>query len=187
MKNGSWTILSQSEIYDNPWISVSEFDVINPNGGKGIYGKVHFKNRAIGIVALDQDENVYLVGQHRFTLDAYSWEIPEGGGPSSEEPLDTAKRELLEETGIIAGTWEKILDMHLSNSVSDEFGHVFLARELSFSAASPEETEDLKVKKLPLDEAVELICKGEITDSLSVAGLLRTKILLTERRETNTP
>ncbi|MGH2643486.1 MAG: NUDIX domain-containing protein, partial [Chitinophagaceae bacterium] len=117
-----WTILSQEIRYDNSWISLTEYDVLNPKGGKGIYGKVHFKNFAIGIVALDNENNIYLVGQYRFPLNQYSWEIPEGGGPLGIDPLESAKRELLEETGLKANSWEKFLEMHLSNSVSDEFG-----------------------------------------------------------------
>jgi 8-oxo-dGTP pyrophosphatase MutT (NUDIX family) len=156
--------------------------VINPSGGEGIYGKVHFKNRALGIVVLDDQLNTYLVGQFRFAIDAYSWEIPEGGGPLDEDPLSAAKRELLEETGIEAGHWEKILYFHLSNSVSDEYGHVYLARSLTFKDASPEETEQLELRKLPFEEAYQMVLRGEITDSLAVAGILRVKIMLTEKR-----
>src|SRR4029077_13024531 len=114
-----WKILKEKPVYENNWISLSEFDIINPNGGKGIYGKVHFKNIAVGILPLDESLNTYLVGQYRFTLNAFSWEIPEGGGSSGEDPLDTAKRELMEETGLLAKEWSHILNMHLSNSVSD--------------------------------------------------------------------
>src|ERR1700760_2874642 len=105
-----WQITSSEEIYDNPWINVTEYQVINPSGNPGIYGKVHFKNRAIGIVPLDDEMNTYLVGQYRFVLGAYSWEIPEGGAPLGSDPLDTAKRELLEETGLKASKWTKLQD-----------------------------------------------------------------------------
>jgi len=181
MHKNPWTVISSKLIYDSQWINLTEYDVINPGGGKGIYGKVHFKNRAIGIVVLDEDLNTYLVGQYRFTLDEYSWEIPEGGGGFDEDPMDAAKRELLEETGIIADSWEKLLDFHLSNSVCDEQGHIFLARGLQFTDAEPEETEQLAVKKLPFEEAYQMVLRGEITDSLAVAGILRTKLLLQER------
>src|ERR1700757_758785 len=96
-----WTILGEKKVYDNKWIGITEYDVINPNGGKGIYGKVHFKNLAIGILPLDEELNTWLVGQYRFTLNAFSWEIPEGGG-AAEDPLGSASRELLEETGLVA-------------------------------------------------------------------------------------
>ncbi len=178
MQSNPWKVLSSKEVYDNKWIRVTEYDVINPSGGKGIYGKVHFKNRAIGVVVLDEDLNTYLVGQYRFALGQYTWEIPEGGGQLDEDPLEAAKRELQEEAGITADKWEKVLDFHLSNSVSDEYGHVYLARELHFGKAEPEETEELAVRKLPFEEAYQMVLRGEITDSLSVAGILRTKLLL---------
>jgi hypothetical protein len=104
-----WQVLAARQMYDNNWIQVTEYDVINPNGGKGIYGKVHFKNIAIGVVVLDEQMNTYLVGQFRFPLGEYSWEIPEGGGSLNIDPLDSAKRELLEETGLVANNWQLIL------------------------------------------------------------------------------
>jgi len=181
MHKNPWTIISSSPIYDNNWINVVEHKVINPAGGDGVYGKVHFKNLAIGVVALDEERNIYLVGQYRFTLDAYSWEIPEGGSPLGVDPLDSAKRELKEETGIIARDWKKLLDIHLSNSVSDEKGYIYLATGLEFSEAEPEETEELQVQKIALEKAYQMVLDGTITDSLSVAGILRTKILFAEK------
>lgn len=176
-----WTILSEREIYDNKWINVTEFDVINPSGGKGIYGKVHFKNAAIGIVPLDDEFNTYLVGQYRFTLNQYSWEIPEGGG-SFDDMLESAKRELREETGLIAEEWTKLMDFHLSNSVCDEHGAIFLARKLSQHDSQPEETEDLQVKKVPFEEAYRMVESGEITDSMAVAGILKVKLMMLDGR-----
>ena len=180
--NNPWQIIGQREIYDNKWIRVTEFDVINPSGGKGIYGKVHFKNLAIGIVALDDDLNTFLVGQYRFTINQYSWEIPEGGGAMDTNPLESAKRELLEETGLKAEEWSKLMDFQLSNSVCDEHGVIFLARKLSQHQAMPEETEDLVVKKVPFEEAYQMVEDGRITDSMAVAGILKVKLMLLDGR-----
>lgn len=175
-----WKVLDSREIYDNKWINVIEFNVINPTGGKGVYGKVHFKNKAIGIIPLDEQLNTYLVGQYRFTLDQYSWEIPEGGGPHDEDILEAAKRELKEETGLVAEEWTLIQEMYLSNSVSDEYSAIFLARKLKQEAAMPDETEQLVVKKVPFAEVYEMVQKGQITDSVAVAGILKVHIMILE-------
>ena len=172
-----WTILSSEEKYDNPWINVVEHQVLNPNGGKGIYGKVHFKNLAIGIIPVFENGDTILVGQYRFPLNAYSWEIPEGGGKIGVKPLESAKRELLEETGLSASRWTTLLEMHLSNSVSDELAIIYLAEELIQGEAMPEETEQLQLKRVPLTQAFDMVMKGEITDSMSVAALLKLKII----------
>ncbi len=173
-----WTILSQQSVYDNKWIGLTEFQVINPGGGKGIYGKVHFKNLAIGVLPLDEEGNTWLVGQYRFTLDQYSWEIPEGGGEPDVTPVESAQRELREETGLVAKEWTPLLEMHLSNSVTDEKATVFLARQLEQHEAMPEETEQLVVRKLPFEEVFEMMQKGQITDSMSVAAILKVKLML---------
>jgi 8-oxo-dGTP pyrophosphatase MutT (NUDIX family) len=173
-----WQIISGKKIYDNKWINVTEYDVINPGGGKGIYGKVHFKNLAIGIIVLDEDLNTYLVGQYRFTLNQYSWEIPEGGGPLEDDPLDSARRELLEETGLVAQEWTPLLRMHLSNSVSDEYAILYLARKLEQHSPAPEETEQLQVRKLPFGEACKMMEDGLVTDAMSVAAILKVKWML---------
>lgn len=177
MKN-PWKKISSKEIYDNPWIKVREDQVITPGGSNGIYGVVEFKNHAIGILPLDDDNNTWLVGQYRYALDIYSWEIPMGGGPINSSALDSAKRELLEETGIQAKEWKEFLRIHTSNSVTDELGIVYTAKKLKFGIAQPEDTEELFVKKLPLHEAVEMAYNGEITDSVSLATLLKAKQLL---------
>jgi 8-oxo-dGTP pyrophosphatase MutT (NUDIX family) len=177
-----WQIVQSKVVYDNPWIGLTEYDVINPNGGKGIYGKVHFKNTAIGVLVLDNDWNTYIVGQYRFVLDQYSWEIPEGGGKLGTDPLKGAKRELLEETGLKADHWEYLLGMHLSNSVSDEWGVVFIARGLSQHTAMPEETEQLQVRKIPFDHLLNMVDKGEITDSLTVAAVYKVAFLRAQGR-----
>jgi len=169
-----WTTLSVRKVYENRWISVDEHKVINPSGGPGIYGKVHFQNKAIGIIPVDGDNNTWLVGQWRYPLGEWSWEIPEGGSPMSDEPLTSARRELKEETGLTAAKWTMIQRAHLSNSVSDEEGFIFLAEDLTEGKAELEETEgDLIVKKIQLTEAVQMVVDGRITDSLSVMGLLK--------------
>jgi len=175
-----WVSVTQHGIYENNWIGLTEHEVINPSGGKGIYGVVHFKNLAIGILPLDDELNTWIVGQYRFPLNAYSWEIVEGGGPHDKDPLESAKRELLEETGLIASNWMEIQRMHLSNSVSDELSITYIARGLIQGQAEPEETEQLTVRKIPFEEAYKMVMSGEITDSMSVAAILKTKILIQE-------
>ncbi|MES2377232.1 MAG: NUDIX hydrolase [Bacteroidota bacterium] len=177
-----WQVKSKTRVYDNPWISLTEYQVINPSGNPGIYGKVHFKNRAIGIVPLDADLNTYLVGQYRFVLNEYSWEIPEGGGPLADDPLAAAKRELLEETGLTAKNWTEVQRMHLSNSVSDELCIIYIATGLEQFEAEPEDTEQLIVNKVPFDEVYRMVCTGEIMDSVTVAAVLKIKLLMLENR-----
>jgi 8-oxo-dGTP pyrophosphatase MutT (NUDIX family) len=172
-----WKKISSEIKYDNPWINLVEYKVMTPAGTEGIYGKVHFKNIAIGVIALDADDNTYLVGQYRFPLDLYSWEIPEGGCPEGTDWLTAAKRELKEETGFEAGKWTEILQMHVSNSVSDEFAVVYVAQYLIAGAAEPEETEDLKIMKMPFAQAVDWVMNGRITDSISVAAILKWELL----------
>ena len=175
-----WKITSEENIYDNPWINVTEFQVLNPSGNPGIYGKIHFKNKAIGVLPLDENFNTYLVGQYRFPLNKYSWEIPEGGGPLSGEPLDSAKRELLEETGLKAGKWTEIQRMYLSNSVCDEEAIIYLAQNLEQFEAEPEETEQLVIRKLLFEKVYQMVCQGGITDAITVAAVLKVHILLSE-------
>lgn len=178
IQNGTWTILSKKKIYDNPWIAVDHHEVLQPSGQKGIYGTVHFKNLAIAILPLDHEGNTWLVGQHRFPLRQYSWEIPEGGAPQGESPLEAAKRELREETGLTATSWEKILEMHLSNSVTDERAIAFIARGLTEGPSDPEGTEDISLKKVPFDLVYQDVIRGNITDALTVATVLRAKLLM---------
>ncbi len=176
MKN-PWQTLSASTVYENPWISVTHREVVNPAGNPGIYGVVHFKNIAIAIVPLDEEGYTWLVGQYRYTLDRYSWEVPEGGGSHDLPPLESAQRELLEETGITARTWLELGEIYTSNSVTDERGLIFVAKDLTFGEAEPEETEELDIRRVHLDEAVEMVLRGEITDGLAMAALLKVKLL----------
>ena len=168
-----WTTKTTRSVYENPWIGLSHREVLNPSGKDGIYGVVHFKNLAIGIVPIDEEGHTWLVGQYRYTLDRYSWEIPEGGCPLGTDPLDSAKRELQEETGLIARNWEHILDLHTSNSVTDEAGLIYLARDLEQGDAAPEDTEELQIVRLPFSEALDLVHRGIITDAISTLGLYR--------------
>lgn len=179
-ESNPWKVVAEKKIYDNPWIQLTEFDVINPGGGKGIYGKVHFKNTAIGIVVLDDEMNTWLVGQFRFTVDQYSWEIPEGGGLVGVDPLEGAKRELLEETGLVAENWQELFKMHLSNSVSDELAVVYLATHLTQKEAEPEETEQLEIQKIPFEKVYEMVENGRITDSMTIAAVYKIKLMLLE-------
>ena len=173
-----WTKLTSKQIYDNPWITVEEDQVINPSGNKGIYGKVLFKNKAIAIIPIDEEGNTWLVGQYRYTLDEYSWEVPMGGGPLEKDNLDSAKRELKEETGLTADQWTQVMRIHTSNSVTNEEGFIYVASELTEGETEFEDTEALTVKKLPFSEAIEMVMDGQITDSLSIAGLLKVNTMI---------
>lgn len=170
--SGSWRQLDQQTVYDNPWIRVTHENVLTPAGTQGIYGVVHFKSRAVGVVPLDERGNVWLVKQFRYPLNQYSIEIPEGGSPPEEDMLLTAQRELQEETGLMAAEWRHLLDLHTSNSVTDESGAIFLARGLTRGEMALEATEDIEVLCVPLEEAINWIFAGKITDSLTVMGLL---------------
>lgn len=154
----------------------------NPSGNPGIYGKVHYKNIAIGVLPLDDELNTYLVGQFRFVLGQYSWEMPEGGGALDTNPLDSAKRELSEETGLKAQNWTELQRLHLSNSVSDELSIIYLARGLQQFEAEPEDTEQLIVHKLPFEQVYQMVCNGEITDSMTVAAVLKVRLLIAENK-----
>lgn len=173
LEENPWIIKSKNTVYQNNWIRVNHHEVVNPSGGEGIYGTVEFKNIAIGILPLDNELNTWLVGQYRFPLDEYSWEIPEGGCPEGEDWLAAAQRELKEETGIVAKRWQNIAKVHTSNSVCKETGYIFIAEELEFTSNEPEETEQLMIKKVPFVKALEMVMNNEITDSLSVIGILK--------------
>jgi 8-oxo-dGTP pyrophosphatase MutT (NUDIX family) len=175
-----WTVLLRATAYENNWIRVDHHEVLSPGGGPGIYGVVHFKNHATGVVPIDENGNVILVGQYRFALNGYSWEIPEGGGQRDIPLLESAQRELREECGLVAECWMEILGMDLSNSVTDERSAMFLAWNLSHTSAQPDETEQLQVARVPFWDAVARVKQGEIRDSMSVAALLRVALMARE-------
>jgi 8-oxo-dGTP pyrophosphatase MutT (NUDIX family) len=168
---GPWTRHGRRVVYENPWITVYHDEVTRPDGEAGIYGVVHFANVAVGVVAIDERDRVAMVGQHRYTFDAISWEIPEGGSPHAEDSLQGAQRELLEETGLTARTWREVGRYQLSNSISDEAAVVYLATDLEHGTAAPEGTERLEFRWLPFDEVMAMIAAGEITDALTVLPL----------------
>src|ERR687894_3077052 len=167
-----WQTVSSEEVYDNPWIRVREDRVIRPDGEPGIYGIVHYKNISVGVLPIEED-HIYLVGQYRYPLQSYSWEIPEGGCPEDEEPLHAAQRELREETGLEAARWQMLGEAHLSNSVADEYAVWFVATGLEPGDVRPEGTERLSVRRVPLREALTMALDGEITDALSLLALMR--------------
>lgn len=173
-----WIIKSKKVVYDNAWVQVQHHEVINPSGGDGIYGVVHFKNYAIGIIPLDENGYTWLVGQYRYPLDMYSWELPEGGGLLDDEPLESAKRELREEVGISATKWTKIMDIHTSNSITDELGFVYVAQDLTFGETEHEDVEKIEIRKVHFSELVEMIMNGQITDSITIASVLKLQLLI---------
>lgn len=177
-----WKTNATREVYDNPWISLREDSVTQPNGTPGIYGVVHFKNLAIGVLPIDAEGCTYLVGQHRYPLGAYSWELPEGGGARDATPLSSAQRELKEETGLTAADWLPFLEMDLSNSVSDECAICFLAWNLTAGAAEPDDNEVLKLRRLPLTQAFEEAESGAIRDAMTVAMLFKARHLALQGR-----
>lgn len=172
----SWKMLKSRVVYDNPWMTVVEDRVVNPCGGENNYGHVRFKNRAIAIVPLDDEGNTWIVGQERYTLGTYSWEVPMGGGGLDEAPLAAAKRELQEETGLTASDWQQLMFVHTSNSITNEEGYVFIARKLVEGPPDFGETEDLNIRKLPLTDALAMVHRGEISDAISIAALLRVEV-----------
>lgn len=173
----SWKKLDSRTVFENDWMEVRVDHVINPGGGENQYGHVHFKNRAVAIIALDSEDNTWLVGQQRYTLGEYSWELPMGGAPLDEAPLAAAKRELKEETGLEAEHWTELMRLHTSNSITDEVGFAYVATELTAGEPEFEETEDLEIRKLPLQAAVQMVLDGEITDAISAVALLRMDAL----------
>lgn len=180
-----WKIEAKREQYNNNWIAVTEFQVRNPAGKPGLYGVVHYKATALGIIPVS-GADTWLVGQYRFPFNAYSWEIPAGGGTPEEDDLEAAQRELQEETGLHGGNWKEIQVMQLSNSVSDEIARIFLVTDPQVGPACPTDEEQLELIRVPLLQAVEWVHEGLLTDSMTVAGLLRVENML-HRGEWNLP
>ena len=176
-RDNPWKTLSVKDIYDNPWLHVAEHQVINPSGNPGIYGLVKFKNCAVGIIPVDDDGYTWIVGQYRYALDVYSWEIPMGGVPVGTDMLAGARRELKEETGLTAANWREILTVNISNSVTDETGIVFVAEGLTQGEPEFEDTEKIDIRRLPFADVVAMAMDGEITDGLSVTGILKLATL----------
>ncbi len=170
---GPWWRRTRRTAYANPWIEVVHDEVDRPDGSPGIYGVVRFRNVAVGVVAVDEGGRILLVGQHRYTLDRYSWEIPEGGAPLDEDPELGARRELAEETGYEATTWRVLCRFSLSNSVTDEVGVLYVATGLHAGTAAPEPSEDLAVRWATLREVLAEIDRGEIHDLLTITGITR--------------
>lgn len=167
-----WITHQRRVTYANDWIEVSESEVTTPTGTAGIYGVVHYKNRAVGVVPIDDENHTWLVGQYRYPTDTYEWEIPEGGAPFEESLEECARRELAEETGLRAAKLELLIgDLQLSNSVCDERAYLYVARNLTVGEPAPEETEQIRVRRLPLSEAIDMIHRGEIRDAMSVIAL----------------
>lgn len=173
-----WITLNKQHVYESPWISLEHHDVLNPAGNPGTYSVVHFKKLAIGVIPLDEHNYTWIVGQYRYPLETYTWEIPEGGGDRNETPVASAERELLEECGIIAAEYIPIQQLQLSNSATDEVAYLFVAKQLSFTNAQPEENEQLAIRKIHFDDLYTMVETGEITDSLSVAAVLKVKLMM---------
>ena len=174
---GDW-ISNNSELkYENPWIKLLHHQVITPGGTPGIYGEVHFKNLAVGILPIDENGYTWRVGQFRFPINQYSWEIPEGGGILTTDPLQNAKRELIEEVGLIATTLTELLQLHLSNSVTDEKAIVFIAEDLTETNNNPEDSENLTIEKIHFSKLYDQVLNGIVTDSITVAAVLKISIL----------
>ncbi len=174
--DGRFVRRSRRVAYENPWITVWHDEVDRPDGSPGIYGVVHFANVAAGVVALDTADRIVLVGQHRYSLDEDSWEIPEGGVPDGETALDGARRELREETGVKAASWQELARVDLSNSVTDERAVLFLATDLTHGDAEPEPTEALHVRWVSFQEALAMTMDGRITDVMSVVAIQRVAL-----------
>jgi 8-oxo-dGTP pyrophosphatase MutT (NUDIX family) len=180
-KNGPWTVKSERLVFENPWIAIEDHAVVHPDGAAGEYGVVRFKNLAIGVLPVDADGNVFLVGQHRYPLDRYSWELPEGGGGLDVPAIESARRELEEETGVVAREWRELATFDISNSVTDERAICYLAWDLTPGNAAPDGSEALTMKKVKFEELLEMVMNGSISDSLTIIMTLKAHLLALRR------
>lgn len=186
-RNGEWTIKSKTTVYENDWIAVEHNEVTTPSGSPGIYGVVRPKNYAIAVLAMDEDQNVWIVGQHRFPTGTYQWELPKGGCRIGEEGMmEAGRRELKEETGITASTWQRVLVSELSNCFTDEVSFSYLATDLSFGEPKPDPNELLEVRKVPFEQVVEWARHGAINCVLSQATVFAVKLMLDEEKRPKT-
>jgi 8-oxo-dGTP pyrophosphatase MutT (NUDIX family) len=175
-----WKIIDKQTAYNNDWIEVTHHNVLHSSGKNGVYGTVHFKKLALGVLVLDEENNTWIVGQYRFPLNQYTWEIPEGGGLLDVDPLTSIKRELLEETGIKADLWIHIQSLQLSNSATDEIAHLYVAKKLTYQKPKPDEDEILQQRKITFDKLYEWVCSGKVTDALTVTAVLKVKLMMLE-------
>ena len=167
-----WKTLGSREVYRNPWLTLREDQVIRPDGQEGIYGVIDTRI-ATGVCALTPKRELYLVGQYRYPTQCYSWEIVEGGSDPGEDYLDTMKRELREEAGLLAARWTPLgHEIHISNCISSEMCYIYLAEDLTVTDAEPEATEVLQLRKAPLAECLAMVDRGEIVDAVSILGIV---------------
>lgn len=169
-----WKITDRKEVYASPWISVHHNDVIAPTGAETIYGSIHFKNMAIGILPIDETGHTWIVGQARFCFDAFTWELPQGGGARDVPAIETARRELSEECNLAAEHFIPLYEgVQVSNCVSDELAHAFIAYGLSERPGQLDDTEELTVRRLPISEVFDMIDRGEIKDMFTITMMAR--------------
>lgn len=172
-RRGPWIVRHSEVTYDNPWIRVTEHQVTRPDGNPGIYGVCHMKGFAVGAVPIDREGFTWLVGQHRFPDDYYSWELPEGAGERDVPPVESARRELKEEAGLTAGSWLEIARLDFSNAVTDEVGFGFLAWDLTIGEPEPEPGEALEIRRIRFADALEMALSSEIRDAFSQVMLMK--------------
>jgi 8-oxo-dGTP pyrophosphatase MutT (NUDIX family) len=171
-----WRTLSSRTLYRNPWLTLREDKVIRPDGAEGIYSVVEVQP-SCGIVAINDENKIALVGQWRYVHNRYSLEIPTGGSEQDETPLDAAKRELLEETGLTARDWTALGTIDNSNGATTDVAHLFLARNLTTGPAVPQGDEQIELRWMSFADAVLSVMNGEITESVSVAAILKVELL----------